>query len=178
MKCTFAQHPIPAPRCHDSNPAPRDALRTILSGAGTPASVSCSTCLDLLGDKAQGVLGRVLEENVDMVRVDRNVNYLDAHLRACAPDDRLSNKTTLSSQDLPAIFWGYHQMIGQQRHRMPVVTEFFHSFKKVYSDFKANSHFDLFRRETLLDEDILHPALMVSLKLDNIIFNSSTACEF
>jgi hypothetical protein len=133
---------------------------------------------DLLGDKTQGVLGRVLEENVDMVRVDRNVNYLDAHLRACAPDDRLSNKTNLSSQDLPAIFWGYHQMIGQQRHRMPIVKELFHSFKKVYSDFKANSHFDLFRSETLLDEDILHPALMVSLKLDNIIFNSSTACEF
>ncbi len=103
MKCTFAQHPIPA----------------------RPA-------FDLLGDKAQGVLGRVLEENVDMVRVDRNVNYLDAHLRACAPDDRLSNKTNLSSQDIPAIFWGYHQMIGQQRHRMPVVTEFFHSSLPVH----------------------------------------------
>jgi hypothetical protein len=69
---------------------------------------------------------------VDMVRVDRNVNYLDAHLRACAPDDRLSNKTNLSSQDLPAIFWGYHQMIGQQRHRMPVVTELFHSSLPVH----------------------------------------------
>ncbi len=64
---------------------------------------------------------------MDIVRIHSDINYPYVHLRASAPDDSLSDKTNLSCQDLPPVLRGYYQMICQKRHRMPIVSEFFHS---------------------------------------------------
>ncbi len=104
MKCTSALHPNPAPRCRDNSQEPRDALRIILSGRELLPQYPARSAFYLFGDKAQGVFGRVLEEYVDMVYVHSYINDLDTYLRACAPDDHLSDKTDLAGQYLPLYF--------------------------------------------------------------------------
>ncbi len=64
--------------------------------------------LELLGDKAHGILRWILEEYMHVVYIYRHVNDLDAHFRACSPYNRLCNKPNLACQDFAAIFWGYH----------------------------------------------------------------------
>jgi hypothetical protein len=92
-----------------------------------------------LGDKTQRILGRIFEENVDMVGIYCDLDYLNIQFFACLAEDAFCEHCDIASQYLTPVFGGKHHMISQQRHGVPVMTEIFVSFT-FFHDLRNNFH--------------------------------------
>jgi hypothetical protein len=77
------------------------------------------------GYKTERILWRIFKENMYMVWIYRNFDYLYTQFFAGFADNAFCNHCDIPDQYFPSIFRGENQMIRQQRHCMPVVAKSF-----------------------------------------------------